>query len=1698
MKLHLPKGLRAALLAVMTAGAAFTASTVQAADYNTGACTYKDLNIVQSEYWASYENGTNFDLENNKPSDGFQLTYMPDANLQDWTLTIDAYNVYPVIEGQEALGMNLFGTTGATVEDKTGKVTLNAKNSLALFITKDGDLRLATTGENQDILRNNLILGNVDRDWSKDIYDATVSLRVILDWDADGGQPYGNKNGFYGSLTLVGAYILSNESGHEILQEIDSHYLGQKIITNYEMPEDLFGWPPGNYPAYSVVGAGQVKASLRSEYNKNEDSWIPNATWVVSGRTSINGLLSGEYKDERKGGINRELGSYTVTNPYDSNETVSIHDTIHFMGTQGSLVLTEAIEDTSVSENTVAGVWERGGVYAGYTVPFDENEYQLTNSHPISYDIDPKGEHEVVAGFGAEKGLQLRVDIDVMQTTALSDGACGLSIVGEGTTILEIDNTGLQRFGTNLREDTPWTGEQGILEGELRNAGYKVEAFRFETLADSKGMFAIIDSSPERYLTFAETEKSNIILSPKGNGDVHLSLHASQIDKDSSIIMVDENPEKVTENRIINEPVMIPQLAWGAQSDISPGTPVFDANGNPIYKVKVGNEFENISTADYSKADFTGEYIKIDGVATEEKSPEVQIVYQKDTFGGNVEWTEEEKASWSEAEVAAGGKFYDVMKADGETVAFTIVLKYKPAMTEKILAVLNNGSSVVNNGVYDTKVVTQDVTRVVEVWRSKNEHNAIEKTVAESYNPQISSPGHEVYRAIDGTGVNMHIDLYSGAVDSTKSSAGYIENAVENGVIYVNGRKAVSGTAPDGSAVQVSGIMSTLNAVELKSAGSVWIDSHVNLEGDLTAAISIDISSGTTVAENVSVGTGSLFVGKSDIVRDPFDPHGATLVVRDTLDATMTVLNEGDGEDGEAVGVIPQVYIYGGAKVGTLKADNLVYVGTNEQGLDVTPEAWLMVDKAEAPEIRTPWLSIHGEGVEGAYTKQVLVSGTTAMYLDVTSSVKHSNFFKQSGRTCAETGMYVFTSEQIEAGTVIELRNENTMMIAGNIADSTLYLGDTTADDSLQSMVNNLKHESKSDSEYVAMSYTSTIATGKLSASRFIMPEGYSLSAAELEVTGELIAQAPEQETDELARTTPNTTTIFKDVKMKNAVVTGNSTTAKEIEAESISLSEGHLLSGAEISVETELHADDDSVLNNITLKKGELITEDDVTINNLKMAENTKFKTMGSASITNMVLSDASAFGGNSGQAFSSAGGAAEMIFDAKVDDSGNSMTLTRVVLDAANHDFGIQQQVEVLKVNDATASVTVADNVDIDFEVQPYTWASVKVEDGTLYLEGTKDEEGEKAKLVGDSEVREEIMDAFEEARTLNPGGELQKLNDAMGMVMKSSLESRQQILDALSGASITALADSQRRGVTDMQNNLRNRIIQMGGNPDWENSGIQAWAQADGSFSTTDSTEDTPGYDYTTWGATVGANIDLSETVTAGMSFSASYGEIESDYADRASGNNDAYYVSLFARHQTGRWTQMLILSAGQNDMDLERQVGGYTAEGQTDGSTFSAYYELGYTLGLNEEFTHIIQPIINARITSAKVSEYTETGSIGNAGLTYDGDSYTYGSVGIGLRYQGVLYESVHERNAVLEVRAQVTQDFGDATDTAMVAFASGTQHEVKGTDTTGTGFEIGAGLSIPVEMQTTVFADADVTVRPDYTGVRANIGLRYDF
>lgn len=617
-------------------------------------------------------------------------------------------------------------------------------------------------------------------------------------------------------------------------------------------------------------------------------------------------------------------------------------------------------------------------------------------------------------------------------------------------------------------------------------------------------------------------------------------------------------------------------------------------------------------------------------------------------------------------------------------------------------------------------------------------------------------------------------------------------------------------------------------------------------------------------------------------------------------------------------------------------------------------------------------------------------------------------------------------------------------------------------------------------SSSISIKKDSLAATGQLTANSINLQGTYNLTAKAIG-TSSIVDGATQ-----LSAVTADNVNIYTAKDGKRVLA------ASTINADNVIIGSNAVLSGANVSANDKITIKDGGNVENTTITDGQFLTEGVVSLEN----------------VTIVNKADSTGFGGAAGTVATIVNGVESVEVSGTLADE--SLSISKLTVNGENLAFDVEKEEKTYIVLEGTGDQLKYDYNAMRDQINIESYVRAKLEmdpNGNIQIVGTKDTVGIKQELSNTSNrgtAMKALDDALASSQT-DTDSPLAAINEYVGHVNRYSATDRQNVLSAASGASAAVLADSQRRGLRDVQSNLRNRIIQMGGGTnaglttDWQYAGIQAWAQADSGSATTKGSGDEWGYDYDTKGATAGINLDLTANLVTGLSFSTSYGELSVDSTDHAQGDHDAQYVSFFARHQKERWVQMFIFTYGMNEINMERSVLGYTGKGDTKGYSFSAYYELGYTLGLNYDYTHIIQPLASISFTSATINSYDEEGSIGNAGLAYSKHNFTYGQVALGARYQGVLYQTVHERNAVVEARALITMDFGDATNEAEVAYlADGKTFKVNGTDSSGTGYQLGVGVSIPVEQHTTLYADADYTTAPDYTGFRGNIGVRYDF
>ena len=351
-------------------------------------------------------------------------------------------------------------------------------------------------------------------------------------------------------------------------------------------------------------------------------------------------------------------------------------------------------------------------------------------------------------------------------------------------------------------------------------------------------------------------------------------------------------------------------------------------------------------------------------------------------------------------------------------------------------------------------------------------------------------------------------------------------------------------------------------------------------------------------------------------------------------------------------------------------------------------------------------------------------------------------------------------------------------------------------------------------------------------------------------------------------------------------------------------------------------------------------------------------------------------------------------------------------------------------------------------------------------------------------------------------------QVMNAISTMVTGSNpdLAGASRALAAVAGSTVNALGTAQKDALRDQMGWIRNRTTLMGVNPAYVNDDLpyfHMWMEGTGSYAKLDTRGDESGYQLTTWGGTVGMDVDLSDHFTMGAAFTANYGDLTASAADSADGHLDSYYANLFGRYQSKRWAHTLILTGGWNDAKLNRTVnygeGSYRTQGNTNGWGFGAMYELTYDVYLNEDRSSILQPLVNASVVTTRMDGYTETGA-GNAGLNVGKQEWTTGTVALGGRWMGLIGSNIFGREALAEFRVNAAQDMGDRRGETNVALLGnpGFMQSVRGAKVGTTALQIGAGLSVPVGTQGTVFINGNADFRDGANSVNGSVGYRYDF
>ena len=401
----------------------------------------------------------------------------------------------------------------------------------------------------------------------------------------------------------------------------------------------------------------------------------------------------------------------------------------------------------------------------------------------------------------------------------------------------------------------------------------------------------------------------------------------------------------------------------------------------------------------------------------------------------------------------------------------------------------------------------------------------------------------------------------------------------------------------------------------------------------------------------------------------------------------------------------------------------------------------------------------------------------------------------------------------------------------------------------------------------------------------------------------------------------------------------------------------------------------------------------------------------------------------------------------------------------------------------------------------------AWLSVQDGQLLLNTISDTTNQYAGLASTDNGAagaQMLWNLPKEVLAENP--DLSLLTQALDtMVDAGDSAHADRIMAAAAGAGAAVLGSALVGDLERQLKSIRNRTTSMGVDPAYEYDFplFNVWVNAEGDYARLGAAGTDAGYSLSSWGGTVGFDVDISYSFTAGMAFTAMYGDFQSRSADYAEGDVDSYYLTLFGRYAARRWTHTLVGALGRHDVELNRSVdfgpGAYSTQGSTHGTSFGLLYELGYVIPLDDEGSACLQPHANISYRHVGLDSCNEQGS--DAALHIGAQSMDVVTFGLGARAQTYALENLYNRSCLLEGRVLLKLDAGDTRshcDMALLADRS-RNGRVRAAETGRFGVEIGAGFAVPLGQDSgTIFLDAGVELRSDESELNGTVGYRLSF
>ncbi len=275
----------------------------------------------------------------------------------------------------------------------------------------------------------------------------------------------------------------------------------------------------------------------------------------------------------------------------------------------------------------------------------------------------------------------------------------------------------------------------------------------------------------------------------------------------------------------------------------------------------------------------------------------------------------------------------------------------------------------------------------------------------------------------------------------------------------------------------------------------------------------------------------------------------------------------------------------------------------------------------------------------------------------------------------------------------------------------------------------------------------------------------------------------------------------------------------------------------------------------------------------------------------------------------------------------------------------------------------------------------------------------------------------------------------------------------------------------------------------------NGWGVWGQALGLFGRQANRGGAFGYDYDTYGFSLGVDKALGDTFIVGLVTGYSHSRVDFNHVS-FDGDVNSFDLGLYGSYNPGAWFLDASFTWARNWNETERFDGfaGATAHGEYFGDVFATYLGGGYNIDLGKAR---ITPTASLTYTYYNQPGFSETG----AGLfnlvVHRLDSHSLVSR-IGLRFA---YEFDLENVTIVpEASAEWAHEYLDIDRTVVSRLAAidGATFEVDGVSPDRDGAILGLGVTAYFGKGFSVYGDYNAEVRPHYNSHGFTIGLRYEF